>query len=571
VANQITNGQATDPRNVDHWVHIDEFSPGCYDSSYISVDGIVVPAPLGAANADETFCCASLPSGGLGPLPALVETGVYPTGFGGSLTEAFITGFIVNPGLDDINDELVIIWEGDDGTTHYVSAYSVVPALGAPGINQILNSTSATNGGGIFGAPYPAWTRMNVGGTGNPPPELVFPGAVSTDANGNNGHLYIYPPILAPTTFAVQDLIVGASSTTGQVIAYGNRVLCLAGVNYPWPAGGGITTNENINFTDPPQSSSYGDQMTILGAEVPWGYGAWGSVSVGELMLIKKYGGGIALYGDIFEPSSVLELPGIQSVGDFVGKACASQIGLVYCSEQRGAWLWNGGNTSQKISPQLRDDFYDATTGTGLESNNYGFCVEHWQDWLLFSNNFMYNPDTGGWWVLYPTESKGSGSVPGHTMWWWSPGRFGNQMYSAPIRFGTAGGLNRNWYYKFDNEVPAPHYQWQSLPIDPVPNATRLIDVVQVIVRVSDPSPVVGTASLTVTIGDQNTSESRTTTGVAIGADPTLYRFDFGASTLGLQNLIVTLNGDNSTSGYSAPYVHSIDIGIKTRAMKGAI
>lgn len=564
MANQINNGQPNDPRGIEKWVHLDNFSPGVYDNTYISDAEAIVSAPLGAANAEATYCCASIPSGQLGPLPALTEIGVYPTGLGGSATEAFITGFIVNPGLDSVHDELIIIWEADDGTTHFVSAYSVVPAASAT--NQILNSTSGS-AAGIFGAPYPAWTRMNLDGTGNPPPKLVFPGAVSTDANGINGHLYIYPPILAPTAFAVQDLIVAGSSVTGQVIAYGSRILVLAGVNYQWPAGGGINTNENINFTDPPLSSAYGDQMTLLGAEVPWGYGAWGSVSVGELMLIKKYGGGIALYGDIFNPSSVIEQPGIEPTGDIVGKACATQIGLVYCSEDRGAWLWNGGNTSQKISSQLRDNFYDATTGTGIDSNNYGFCVERWQDWILFSNNFMYNADTGGWWVLYPNEVNGNATVPGHTMWWWSPGRFGNHMYSAPIRFGTSPGLNRNWFYKFDNTQPAQHYQWQSLPIHVTENATRLVDVLQVLVRVSDPSPQTGFASLSVTIGGQ----TQTTSGDFISADPKLFRFDFGSASLGLEDIVITLNGDNSVTSYSPPYVHSLDIGFKTRAIKAAV
>jgi hypothetical protein len=560
VANQIIKGDpGSDPRSVTDWLHIDDFSPGCYDNSFISTADPKFSAPLGAADANATFCCASLSNGALGPLPALTTTGVYPTGLPGAASEAFITGFIVNPGLDDVNDELIIIWEADDGTTHYVSAYSDVWALGPGGLNQILASNSGSVAG-YFGAPYPTWTRMNVGGTGNPPPVLVFPGAVTTDANGTNGHLYVYPPILAPTTFAVQDLIVGMSSVTGQVIAYGNRILVLAGIDYPWPAGGGINTNENINFTDPPQSSDYGDQMTILGSEWPWGYGAWGDVSVGQLMLIKKYGGGIQLYGDIFEPTSVIEEPGIQPTGDFVGRADPGENGLVYCSEKRGAWVWDGGNVSNKISPQLRDDFYDATTPTGMESNNYGFYVQHWQDWVLFSNNYLFNPDTGGWWVLYPNDTNGTATVTGHTMWWFSPGRFGNQMYAAPLRFGTAPGLTRNWWYLFDNAVPAPNYQWTSLPIHVVPAAQRVVDVLQANVRISDPSNS-GAATFSITINGEVFSVTGT-----IGTVPYTYRFNCGEATLGLQDIDITLKGGNTTTN-SAPIVHSLDIGFKTRAM----
>lgn len=632
MANQIVN--AAQGERVDHYLHIDDFSPGVFDNTYISTAEAIVSAPLGAANAEATYCCAAIPSGGLGPLPALTASEAYPYGLPGAATEAWITGFIVNPGLDSVNDELIIVWEADDGTTHYNYAYSDVPAISS--VNFILENAAATQPG-IFGAPYPVWTRMSVyftdnastttagsnivtttndyvsegvvkgsviSGIGiqagatvlavssgsltmslpalisgtftltftssqNPPPVLVFPGALQHDGAGNFGHLYVYPPLLAPTSFAVQDLIVAHSSETGQTIAYGNRILVLAGVDYPWPAGGGINTNENINFTDPPQSSFYGDQMTILGTEIPWGYGAWGSVSVGELLLVKKEGGALMMYGDIFNPSSVVQIPGVQSTGDFVGQANASQTGLVYCAENLGAWLWNGGNTSQKISPQLRDDFYDVVTGSGLASNNYGFNVQNWQDWLLFSNNYLFNPQTNSWWVLYPTTANGNDTVPGHTLWWYSSSRFTNQMYAAPINFGTAPGLNMNWWYKFDNTIPAPHYQWQSLPVSLAPNSTRVVDVTQVVLRVSDPSDS-GTATCSITISHaQGASETVTTPAGAIRQVPTSFRFNFGSGTLGINNPVITINGDNATLDASSPIVHSVDVGYKTRALKG--
>ena len=548
--------QANDDRNLE-WVHIDDFSPGVYDNSYISLAEPKLSAPLGAADAIATFCCASLGQGlGLGPLPALTTTGVYPNAMPGTSTKAFLTGFAVNPGLDSGNDELVLIFEADDGTNHYVQAYSDVPAISS--VNQILTSTSGTVVG-LFGAPYPTWTRMNATGTGNPPPKLVFPGSVSTDAAGSSGHLYIYTPILAPSTFAVQDLIVAHSSVTGQVICYGSRVICLVGVNTSWPAGGGINTNENINFTDPPQSSTYGNQNDIFTAEEPWGYGAWGTMSVGELMLIKKYGGGIILYGDINNPSSVISMPGVQPVGDFVGKAAATSVGLIYCSEKMGAWIWNGGNTSQKISRQLRDTFYDATSGIGILSNNYGFDVATWQNWILFSNNYMYNPDTGSWWVIYPTAPNGNVAVPGQTIWWWEGGRFGNQMYGAPLEFGTTGGLTKDWWFLFDNTVPAPHWQWQSLPVHVDANADRVLDVRQIILRGSDPSASTH-ATLSVYVN-----------GTLIGTTPTLglqplpYRFNVGTGARGLDDIVLKVTGDNSVSG-SSPILHSIDFGYEVRA-----
>ena len=239
----------------------------------------------------------------------------------------------------------------------------------------------------------------------------------------------------------------------------------------------------------------------------------------------------------------------------------AGPLGLVYCSEQRGAWSWNGGNTAQKISRQLRDDFYDATTGTGLLSNNYGFDVFHWQDWILFSNNYLYNADTNSWWVLYPTDANGTGLVPGHTLWWWNEGRFGNQMYGAPLRFGTAAGLNMNWWYKFDSEVPAPHWQWVSLPIEVITNGDRVLDVRQITCELSDPSNS-GNCTVTVTL---NGNVVGTTTAGEIGPHPSPFRFNVGNQGRGIEHIDIQFNGDNAVSG-SSPILHSCDIGYQPRA-----
>lgn len=549
----MTPKQQEEDRGLE-WIHLDDFTPGCFDNSFISLAEPHLSAPLGSADAVNTWCCAALAAGmGLGPLPALTTVGTWPSAMPGTSTEAFVIGFAVNPDGPSTGDELILVFSADDGTNRYQEIWSDCPQANT--LNQILDLVTGTFDG-VFGSPYPTWTRMTPDGTGSPQPVLVIP--LSDDTTDVTGHLYVYPELLAPTVYGVQDLIVMGSSFTGQVICYGSRVIVLVADVYPHPTGTDLSTNENINFTDPPLSAEYGSQGDVLTAEAPWGYGAWGTISVGELLLLKKYGGGIIVYGDIDSVSSVISMPGVQSVGDFVGKAAPGPLGLVYCSEQRGAWVWNGGNTSQKISNQLRDGFYDATTVTGMAGNNYGFCVSHWQDWILFSNNYLYNLDTQSWWQIYPGDGNGSADVTGHTMWWWNEGRFGNTMYAAPLRFGTSTGLNKNWWYKFDSEVPAPHYQWTSLPIHVDAHADRRIDVRQCILRLSDPSSS-GTATMTLTIG--GFAETTTT---EITNEPQEFRFNVGAGARGIQDIVIQVNADNA--GHSAPILHSIDLGYQVRA-----
>lgn len=553
-----SGNQHTDPYQ---WVHIGDFSPGVYDGSHISTERPTVSAPLGAANAVGTFACASIPGGALGPLPALTGTYSYPYSFPGTVTTLYVLGLAVTPQLNDGDYEVVGIFEGDDGTDHYVVAVSSVPALSS---NHVITGPGETVGtaGGFFGAPYPAWTRMTSDGTGNPPPKLVFPTVVSTDSNATSGHLWVYSSIAGPTTFVADDLNSGAQTVVGQVICYADRVLTLGGVNYSWPVSGGINTNENINYTDPPlsstlPSSSTAGQQFVPGAQEPWGYGAWGSVSLGELLLVKKYGGAIIVNGDIASPSSVIDVPGVESTGNIVGSAAATPTGLYYCSQSRGAWLWNGGNTSTKVSKNIADDFFDMQTGN-IQSNNFGFYSYHWQKWVLFSKNYIYDTENQSWWVIYPNAGTNVGHLTGRDIFWWQTTQNGAQIIGAPLAMTAA---NYTQYLStFDNTVGSRTYQWTSLPIHVVKDADRVIDIREVTVRASDPAGS-GTGNVTVSI---NGTSLGSFAGITIGTDPTTVLLKAGIK--GAQDITVQLLADNSASGKPAPIVHSVDIAYEERA-----
>jgi hypothetical protein len=479
----------------------------------------------------------------------------------GSTTFGVLVGFVVTPQLDDGNYEIVAIFESDDGTDHYVVAASYEPG-GAVNLITGPTNTSGTSPG-FFGAPYPAYTRMNVDGSAGPPPPgpvLVFPMAISSDASGSGGHLWVYPELLDPTSFTAQDLIVADSSITGQVITYGNRVICIVGVDYDWPTGGGINTNENFNYTDPPESSSYGNQQTIFAVETPWGYGAWGTISVGELLLVKKYGGGIILNGDINVPSSIIRIPGLQSTGDFVGHAASTPVGLIYCSQNQGAWLWNGGSESQKISQNIRDDFFDLETNV-IESNNYGFYVEHWQKWVMFSGNVWWDTDTNAFWNIFPRKGTTLSNLVGQDLYWSVLTRMGSKLLVAPLVLND--DADPVWYL-LDNTLPTNVYQWQSLPMHVVDHAERVIDIRQIIVRCSDPTNT-GVATITVSLPNGSWTATSVAADDPIGLDPTILRFNVGAGAQGLQDIVIQVIAENTVND-SAPIIESIDIEYKTRA-----
>ena len=229
------------------------------------------------------------------------------------------------------------------------------------------------------------------------------------------------------------------------------------------------------------------------------------------------------------------------------------RAGLIYCAEKLGAWLWNGGNVSQKLSANIRDDFFDLESGV-IESNNYGFFVHQWGKWALFSNNVIFDMVNSSWWNLYPPRGTTIGGVVGQEIFWYTDTTFGNQIAVSPlvIRANTDP-----FYTVFDNTSPTVSYQWQSLPIHVVKDADHVLDVREITVRASAPDSDTH-CSVTVTCG----GESQTSTSV-IGPDPTMLRFNWGAT--GLQDIVVKILAHNSNS-HSAPIIHSIDIGWASRA-----
>ena len=540
------------------WLHLEDFSPGIYDASNISTSKPIVEAPLGAANSAGTWCCMALPGGGLGPLPRMTGVTLFATTPPAGNT--FIVGALIVPDAGGAQFQLLVMLESDSGlggTTHHYRVYAINPTTTV--VTQVL-AVTGPHMAGIFGSPYPQVTRAGTdtftkAGT----PIAVWPSNVSATATDASGHVYVYPTPTARTAYGVKDLITPDTQITGQVVCFDNRILVLSGIPYVWP-GGAISTNENIAFTTPPNSLTLGNQQTVLVAENPFGYGAWGSVSTGELLFVKKLGGGVVVNGDIESPNSVLYLPGVHPVGDFYGRAAPGQAGLYYGSEHQGVWLWDGGNVSQKVSPQLRDDFYDVQTISQIPSNNYGFYVERWGQWMVFSGNWAYNEAQGGWWTLYPTATTDGTAPAKHTLFWWLPGPFGYEFYALPLAFTAT-----HFLYRFDSRLAAEKYQWTSVPIHVAPTANHRVDVREVVVRASCPT---AGSTVTVKVGTQYATSSTT----AIGVDPSILRFHFGIGATALKDIELTLIGamTMTTTTNQAPLIHSVDIAFALRAHEQA-
>ncbi len=607
----------------DQWYEVSDFSPGVY--THVNTTGTfnrLLEAPKGAADAAGTYACVSLPDGGLGPWYELDHSYSYTPISG---TTNYLVGFLVHDELANGDTEAFIVTEYDNGTNRHWQAYSYDITTNT--FTLVQSTTEATSTGGIFGSPYPQFTRVNLtfvtgvtftsgspnisaasfagvsdgdsisiwsvtSGTPSIPaettvetitsttgvlsvnatgsgtalvaftstvtpgnPVIVFPvGGPASPTDPQAGQVYLYPDPSNPTAYGTLALITGSgtnwSSVAGQILVHQNRIIDLAGITYSYPAGGGFDTNEQINFTDPPNSAVLGFQQTVVVPEEPYGFGAGGSISAGELFLVKRRGGGVVITGDIFAPN-VTFLPGVQPTGTIYGQGCSGMAGFFYCSYAQGAWLWNGANTAQKISTQLEDNFFlPAEYFTGMKSNNYGFFIQSIGDKVYFSNNYLYDSRTNAWWKYYPDASQG-----GTNLYYVNPVS-GPKIYAANLSFGSGA----DFMYEFDTATPAQHYQWTSMPTV-LPVQDRVIDVREVVIKASCTA---ANCSVTLTILDKGAVVWGPTaqTGT-LSQGPDYVRFN--TAGLGCTAPQFRINVDNASAG-DMGVVHDMRVRWRPRA-----
>lgn len=536
---------------INQWVPITNFTPGIYNNSYIAGSNPVVPAPIGSADARYTFGCMGLSDGGLGPLPRFTTAYTYPIGNSG-FTTFYTFGFINNPLNTSEVDQLMVMMESATTTSHLWQDI----VFGVTGShNTILTHNISTSAGqAYFGSPFPQATRITPKTPTHPTypttipgkPLIVWPTSIPSVGTGT-GQLWVWPNPHSPTAYTPLNLCT-ATHVTGQVVIYQGRILVLTGNDYTWGSSG-FLVNEQICYTTPANSQTYGKQDIVLSPTYPYGYGAAGSISAGELFLVKKRAGALVLTGDINYPT-VTFLPGVQPTGDIFCNGASTSAGFIYFSQSQGAWLWNGGNVSQKISQNLDDNFY-ACTDLPTGQNNLTANAYQWGEWVMCSNSWIYNLRLQSWWRL-PHQSGTLG-----TIFWYSPGRTLNVLYCAPPKFQKVN-TQTVFAYKLTKASPSHTYIWQSLPIKISNN--KYINIREIVLYASSPQSTTGVINVKLFNGPTMIFTHTTTTG-QFTPDPTMVRIPTGGVVL--DNVVIRITATTTT--HSAPILHSITIGCTVR------
>lgn len=568
------------------WVTINDFTPGIYSQSRRVQLGVALPAPLGAAQESGTFRCIALAGGGLAPLPKLTAQYSVPLPaadisslFGYFNVDGFNSFGPVGPGPAGTVDDWFLGIEYLTGANRIFTYYRVDPVSGAdPYPADTLLSVTSTVLPSLEQYQGMTWaiSRMNTGDSGTVSPNITYfqpgtPVIVTSWAPPSfsaDRHVVAFPNPSSPGVTGVSELCIPNRPTStgetqyGDILGHQGRIVMLEYLTNPFGAraGDAIPTNEQVSFSDPPnswnalplighgsgQASPYtiGTQQQVFVQEIPNGYGAWGSISAGELFLIKQQGGGVLITGDLASPT-VTRLPGVVSAAGMVSRAASTMQGLIYYSRFSGAYMWRGGDTSDKISDAITDNFPFYVGGPD-KLNSVSIHFQEWGDWCVATNNWLYDLRGGGWWRLDDPSVA--------VFQWYSRSYFGENLFAIPCHLNntTKTGAIR----QYSRQIPATSYQWTGQPI------ARYIN------RLSDSRDCVlvamGSAGSTIQVNVTNydgTTDSRTFTLPAAAATQAVRLRIAGMAARGY-NVVPQIIATGSGGG-AAPVVYSLSLGVR--------
>jgi hypothetical protein len=516
------------------WLPIDNFTPGIWSQPTGSSAG-VGPGPVGAAqDSGATYACYATPTGALTPLPGRIAQ--IPLTDDSILPKYIVGFFVVSPISDPtkgVGDELIVGFETSNGSSVAFYVYSY------------LNNTSIllvhlTASGDL---PYTALTGGFTAANPTTPTIIGLPLLAMMWAVGSTVWMALWPDPTAPTSTTPYQF-ASPPPLGGSLHVHQSRIVVFEQQNHDAGSTQNFPNNDAISYTDPPNSlstfTSGGTlQRSVFVQENPQGIGAWGSFSAGELMLIKKLGGGAIISGDLNFPT-VTYIPGVQPTLGASSVPSFTQMGLTYHSAGAGVWAWSGNSTSQKLSASLNDSTFENIVGVPPGASF--FQAFQWGQFVMCSGDLVYDTQAGGWWRLAPPN-------PGPTTHVF----YGSSVFDASL-YAANGFVSSAYPYLADQYSllsPAGTYSWQSVPLPAAIDKTILVR------RVALRAQGSGSVQVTISSSDGVSTQTKTLHFTDV-AHPVIQDATFGVQST---DIVVTLLATASSGGLPAPTIFSCSLG----------
>lgn len=526
-------------------VAINDFTPGVVNGVY---NGTVFSSTAPVGSAAQAFRCYARPGIGLTPLPSYSTYATKTFSAGSTRGDLTMADMVVFAGVTQPFDVLGVSWSKEAvSTPAYV--FDVDTATGGV-ISNRFTATLAT-----VSMPDAGWPNLS---------KAFWAGAnqvVGVVSERPDTVQWVTVPSANGLANSQTGTVAGGVSDFKTAYVGGRTVFMVPGQNEV-----GVFTLFDTIYSSDIQAMTNITGPSFYEPEYGGLIGAWGSVSTGEFIIIYQGGGAVVIYGDMQFPSSATTLPAVSGTGSAIGPAVATPIGMVYATDFDGAWVWNGGNTSQKISTPIQDNqlvrsLVNLNTAD-IGGGTFLACTSNMAVWggqVWFPNNWLYDTSTNGWWQCEDPSVRNFQVQGGQS----GVGRF---FYNSPANASTlSGGTLSVPIMIWDRNTPFSTWSWLS---NPVPNPGS--DVVLGCVEICASNPTSTTATVSVqpvpppgqtAYPNQNAAQTQTFTIPALTAG---YRH---ALPLGWNdyNLSVLVTAANSNNTHAAPTLHELNLGFTPR------
>lgn len=294
-------------------------------------------------------------------------------------------------------------------------------------------------------------------------------------------------------------------------------------------------------------------ELALFGEEKPDRTGAAASITADEIIFIKDRGGAVMVRGDLDNPT-VVQLPYVESTHGARSIPTATPMGLVY-GTRAGVYLWEGGDTTQYLSPQIDGWFWNHDPNLIYLAQRGRF--NWWNPWVVVPNNFMYDIRTRSWWRLDSPENTGV-SINAYDV-----SNETNRLYAFPHKLSAD---NATMWWTATPDVLVDTYTWKSQPLQQSRKRVLSVQELHLTVAPGSTAPATVTVTLTGFKADGTALAPVVTTFTTAGNRNTqMIHKDVQPNFQGL-NIQVQIEADSNDTDEPAPKILAIGIVVADRA-----
>lgn len=529
---------------------INDFTPGIH--RWTSGGNTIYPASAPVGSAADAHRCYAIPGVGLAPFFTYQPCQTFGSLGAGAAQQMVMGNMDVLSTPTGNGDSLVTtftnIYLGGNGLFSVTRGDMTPGSVVTP--TQVYTSSQTPYVGG-----FNVLNTIDVGGFQNPTHGNYLRNVITTDSMN-------FRWVIVPNwndTSGLSDSGFGAFAAPAVATP---RMFYHNGVVGVWQSPSNTTTDgfvtgagDQMNVAAPDTIGSFAF-LTLAFPELGGSVATWGSISTGEYVAIYGDGGAALINGGLVFSgiTSIIKLPGVVGPGRAMGKGALSPIGLVYATDDDGVYVWNGSNSSQKLSQAVPDSgFYRFVIWNG--SNLIGANQAAWNQFVMFPNNWVFDSETNGFWLV---EDPAVVDFQVHTAGSESARYFYSSQGYATAAVGNTTSITT---YMWDKMTNATSYYWLSNPISTAPGALVSIQTIELTATNPTSSPSTVTITPQAPVGQVSFAQQNQAQPLVFTIPPftTSWR---GAQRSGYTDYNTELRVDatNLTTN-PAPIIHEITVG----------